>query len=170
MTRCEWPKDVSRARAGGFVVQELPDGTIVYRNPATQHILELMENILALTRSVKVKSRDPVALFSANHIWVFKLCCVYRTLHQIWLPEILQCRHSDFEKAFDLLEVEKQMTLGRKIFMFYLLEKYGPLFVHRWPMCFIQFLCELNLTSTTRGWHIPFQNNSEQHQNAVHNL
>lgn len=36
--------------AGGFVTGKAEDGTPVIRNPATQPVLELLDNVLALTR------------------------------------------------------------------------------------------------------------------------
>ena len=60
MKRCQWPDDVDVARRGGF---QLPggngangcddgSGAVRFRNPATPHIMELLDNVLALMRCV----------------------------------------------------------------------------------------------------------------------
>ncbi|EPY76699.1 exportin-5 isoform 3 [Camelus ferus] len=43
-----WPTDLEEAKAGGFVVGYTPTGNPVFRNPCTEQILKLLDNLLAL--------------------------------------------------------------------------------------------------------------------------
>ena len=65
MKRCQWPDDPDVARRGGFVVAAaavtsengaVANGEqqqhVVYRNPATPHLMELLDNVLALMRLI----------------------------------------------------------------------------------------------------------------------
>lgn len=45
-----WPTDLEEAKAGGFVVGYMPTGNPIFRNPCTEQILKLLDNLLALIR------------------------------------------------------------------------------------------------------------------------
>ncbi|KAF3831570.1 hypothetical protein GH733_000382 [Mirounga leonina] len=45
-----WPTDLEEAKAGGFVVGYTPSGNPIFRNPCTEQILKLLDNLLALIR------------------------------------------------------------------------------------------------------------------------
>ncbi|XP_010887303.2 exportin-5 isoform X1 [Esox lucius] len=82
--RARWPSDLEEAKAGGFVVGYTPAGAPIYRNPCTHQVLALLPNLLALIR----------------------------THNSLFLPENM-CRLSDmFSKAYDVIEVEKNVVLG----------------------------------------------------------
>uniref|UniRef100_A0A8C7TAI9 Importin N-terminal domain-containing protein n=1 Tax=Oncorhynchus mykiss TaxID=8022 RepID=A0A8C7TAI9_ONCMY len=82
--RARWPADLEEAKAGGFVVGYTPNGAPIYRNPCSAQVLALLPNLLALIR----------------------------TLNSLFLPENI-CRLSEtFSKAYDMIEVEKNMVLG----------------------------------------------------------
>ena len=50
MKRTCWPTDLEEAKAGGFVVAYTPTGNPIFRNPCTEQILKLLDNLLALIR------------------------------------------------------------------------------------------------------------------------
>uniref|UniRef100_A0A8C7KRF5 Exportin-5 n=1 Tax=Oncorhynchus kisutch TaxID=8019 RepID=A0A8C7KRF5_ONCKI len=82
--RARWPADLEEAKAGGFVVGYTPNGAPIYRNPCSAQVLALLPNLLALIR----------------------------THNSLFLPENM-CRLSEtFSKAYDMIEVEKNMVLG----------------------------------------------------------
>lgn len=49
-----WPTDLEEAKAGGFVVGYTPSGNPIFRNPCTEQILKLLDNLLALIRWVGI--------------------------------------------------------------------------------------------------------------------
>lgn len=52
--RARWPAAAEEAKAGGFFLGYLPSGTPMYRNPCTEQVLKLFDNLLALIRWVKL--------------------------------------------------------------------------------------------------------------------
>ncbi|KAG8123442.1 hypothetical protein E2320_018888 [Naja naja] len=46
--RARWPTSLEEAKAGGFVVGYMPNGNPIYRNPCSEQILKLFDNLLAL--------------------------------------------------------------------------------------------------------------------------
>ncbi|XP_078085741.1 exportin-5 isoform X1 [Mustelus asterias] len=82
--RARWPTDLEEAKAGGFVVGFTPSGSPIYRNACTEHVIKLLDNLLALIR----------------------------THNNLWLPEMLAQLSPHFTKAHDMLEVEKNAILG----------------------------------------------------------
>nr|XP_054485517.1 exportin-5 isoform X2 [Agelaius phoeniceus] len=46
--RARWPAATEEAKAGGFFLGYLPSGTPMYRNPCTEQVLKLFDNLLAL--------------------------------------------------------------------------------------------------------------------------
>lgn len=79
-----WPTDLEEAKAGGFVVGYTPTGNPIFRNPCTEQILKLLDNLLALVR----------------------------THNTLYAPEMLAKMVEPFTKALDMLEVEKSAILG----------------------------------------------------------
>uniref|UniRef100_A0A8P0PDD9 Exportin 5 n=2 Tax=Canis lupus familiaris TaxID=9615 RepID=A0A8P0PDD9_CANLF len=79
-----WPTDLEEAKAGGFVVGYTPSGNPIFRNPCTEQILKLLDNLLALIR----------------------------THNTLYAPEMLAKMAEPFTKALDMLEVEKSAILG----------------------------------------------------------
>ncbi|XP_014321475.1 exportin-5 isoform X3 [Myotis lucifugus] len=79
-----WPTDLEEAKAGGFVVGYSPTGNPIFRNPCTEQILKLLDNLLALVR----------------------------THNTLYAPEMLAKMVEPFTKALDMLEVEKSAILG----------------------------------------------------------
>ncbi|KAF4013420.1 hypothetical protein G4228_004859 [Cervus hanglu yarkandensis] len=84
MKRTCWPTDLEEAKAGGFVVAYTPTGNPVFRNPCTEQILKLLDNLLALIR----------------------------THNTLYAPEMLAKMAEPFTRALDMLEVEKSAILG----------------------------------------------------------
>ncbi|ELU03767.1 hypothetical protein CAPTEDRAFT_151775 [Capitella teleta] len=84
LKRSAWPDDLQAAEAGGFVIAS-KDGCKVMRNPVLPHLIMLLDNVLALIR----------------------------TLNALWLPENLAKRHMDFNCAFDVLDVDKKQIMGQ---------------------------------------------------------
>ncbi|XP_070590303.1 exportin-5 isoform X2 [Erythrolamprus reginae] len=82
--RARWPTSLEEAKAGGFVVGYTPNGNPIYRNPCSVQILELFDNLLALIR----------------------------THNNLYMPEMMAKLGDTFAKAFDMLEVEKNVILG----------------------------------------------------------
>ncbi|NWS95513.1 XPO5 protein, partial [Mionectes macconnelli] len=82
--RARWPAAVEEAKAGGFFLGYLPSGTPIYRNPCTEQVLKLFDNLLALIR----------------------------THNNLYMPEIMARLGDTFAKALDMLEVEKNAILG----------------------------------------------------------
>ncbi|XP_044530629.1 exportin-5 [Gracilinanus agilis] len=82
--RARWPTDLEEAKAGGFVVGYTPSGNPIFRNPCTEHVLKLLDNLLALIR----------------------------THNTLYTPEVLAKLGDNFSKALDMLEVEKNAILG----------------------------------------------------------
>lgn len=60
--RARWPAAMEEAKAGGFLVGFMPSGAPIYRNPCTEQVLKLFDNLLALIRWVEL---------TQNH-----LCCL----------------------------------------------------------------------------------------------
>ncbi|NXT19701.1 XPO5 protein, partial [Syrrhaptes paradoxus] len=48
--RARWPAATEEAKAGGFLLGYMPSGTPIYRNPCTEQVLKLFDNLLALIR------------------------------------------------------------------------------------------------------------------------
>ncbi|XP_060225512.1 exportin-5 [Meriones unguiculatus] len=84
LRRTSWPSDLEEAKAGGYVVGYTPSGNPIFRNPCTEQILRLLDNLLALVRT-------------------------HNTLHT---PEMLAKMAEPFTKALDILESEKTSILG----------------------------------------------------------
>ncbi|KAJ7413544.1 hypothetical protein BTVI_43287 [Pitangus sulphuratus] len=82
--RARWPAAIEEAKAGGFFLGYLPSGTPIYRNPCTEQVLKLFDNLLALIR----------------------------THNNLYMPEIMARLGDTFAKALDMLEVEKNAILG----------------------------------------------------------
>ncbi|KAF5895633.1 exportin-5 isoform X2, partial [Clarias magur] len=82
--RARWPVDVDEAKAGGFVVGYLPAGAPVYRNPSAEPLLTLLPNLLTLIR----------------------------THNSLFLPENLSRLSETFSRAYDVMDVEKNLILG----------------------------------------------------------
>ncbi|XP_064142638.1 exportin-5 isoform X2 [Loxodonta africana] len=79
-----WPTDLEEAKAGGFVVGYTPSGNPIFRNPCTEQILKLLDNLLALVR----------------------------THNTLYAPEMLAKMAEPFAKALDMFEAEKSAILG----------------------------------------------------------
>uniref|UniRef100_A0A8C5TPY1 Exportin 5 n=1 Tax=Malurus cyaneus samueli TaxID=2593467 RepID=A0A8C5TPY1_9PASS len=82
--RARWPAATEEAKAGGFFLGYLPSGTPMYRNPCTEQVLKLFDNLLALIR----------------------------THNNLYMPEMVARLGDTFAKALDMLEVEKNAILG----------------------------------------------------------
>uniref|UniRef100_A0A4W3GMT6 Exportin 5 n=1 Tax=Callorhinchus milii TaxID=7868 RepID=A0A4W3GMT6_CALMI len=82
--RARWPSDLEEAKAGGFVVGFTPSGAPMYRNACTEHVIKLLDNLLALIR----------------------------THNNLWQPEVMEQLSPHFRRAHDMLEVEKNAILG----------------------------------------------------------
>ncbi|XP_066552566.1 exportin-5 isoform X2 [Amia ocellicauda] len=82
--RARWPADLEEAKAGGFVVGYTPNGNPIYRNPCTEQVRALLPNLLALIR----------------------------THNNLFLPENLARLSETFTRAYDVMEVEKNVVLG----------------------------------------------------------
>ncbi|KAK3523336.1 hypothetical protein QTP86_029488 [Hemibagrus guttatus] len=82
--RARWPADVEEAKAGGFIVGYSPAGAAIYRNPSTEPLLALLLNLLTLIR----------------------------THNSLFLPENLSRLSETFSRAYDVLDVEKNLILG----------------------------------------------------------
>lgn len=52
--RARWPAAMEEAKAGGFLVGFMPSGTPIFRNPCTEQVLKLFDNLLALIRWVEL--------------------------------------------------------------------------------------------------------------------
>uniref|UniRef100_A0A8C6H0Z6 Exportin-5 n=1 Tax=Mus spicilegus TaxID=10103 RepID=A0A8C6H0Z6_MUSSI len=84
MRRTSWPSNLEEAKAGGFVVGYTPSGNPIFRNPCTEQILRLLDNLLALVR----------------------------THNTLYTPEMLTKMAEPFTKALDIVESEKTAILG----------------------------------------------------------
>lgn len=84
LRRARWPVDLEEAKAGGFVVGYMPNGSPIYRNPCTEQVLKFLTNLLALIR----------------------------TQHNLYLPELLARMGDTYVKALDILDGEKTSILG----------------------------------------------------------
>ncbi|XP_048339603.1 exportin-5 isoform X2 [Sphaerodactylus townsendi] len=82
--RARWPTSLEEAKAGGFVVGCMPNGSPMYRNPCSVQVLKLLDNLLALIR----------------------------THNNLYMPEMVAKLGETFSKALDMLEVEKNAILG----------------------------------------------------------
>lgn len=60
--RARWPAAMEEAKAGGFLVGYLPSGSPIFRNPCTEQVLKLFDNLLALIRWVKLTSNHSYCL------------------------------------------------------------------------------------------------------------
>lgn len=82
--RCSWPDDPDRASRGGFVVGLTESGNPFYRNPATPHIVPLLQKIL----------------------------CLAQILNDLYNPE-MSCHLSDgFKHVNDMLDQDKKNLMG----------------------------------------------------------
>ncbi|XP_071502509.1 exportin-5-like [Diadema antillarum] len=79
-----WPSDPEVAEAGGFVSGHLPNGTCIYKNPCTPHIVPLLPNLFTLAR----------------------------TLNGIWAPEIRAKVCPEYTKSYDMTDNERNTILG----------------------------------------------------------
>ncbi|KAM5263125.1 exportin-5 [Ctenodactylus gundi] len=79
-----WPANLEEAKAGGFVVGYTPSGNPVFRNPCTEQILKLLDNLLSLIR----------------------------THNTLYAPDMAAKMAEPFSKALDMLEAEKSTILG----------------------------------------------------------
>ncbi|XP_021379972.1 exportin-5-like [Mizuhopecten yessoensis] len=84
LKRSRWPEDLQVASESGFVIGVMDDGTTALRNPATTHISVLLENLLALVKTMNSK----------------------------WQPECLKLRHPAFDKSYDLSDTDRLAVLG----------------------------------------------------------
>ncbi|XP_061183399.1 exportin-5-like [Saccostrea echinata] len=84
LKRSKWPEEIQVAENGGFVLLKKEDGSLILKNPATVHVSRMLENLLLFMKS----------------------------MNGSWHPEMLQRRHPEFEKSFDLVENEKYAILG----------------------------------------------------------
>uniref|UniRef100_A0A8D0BQW5 Exportin-5 n=1 Tax=Salvator merianae TaxID=96440 RepID=A0A8D0BQW5_SALMN len=82
--RARWPASLEEAKAGGFVVGYMSNGSPIYRNPCSVQILKLFDNLLALIR----------------------------THNALYMPDMVAKLGETFAKALDMLEVEKNAILG----------------------------------------------------------
>ncbi|XP_005666094.2 exportin-5 [Sus scrofa] len=82
--RTSWPPDLEEAKAGGFVVGYTPTGNPIFRNPCTEQVLKLLDNLLALIR----------------------------THNSLYAPEMLAKLGEPFSKALDMIDAEKSTILG----------------------------------------------------------
>ncbi|XP_053160155.1 exportin-5 isoform X2 [Hemicordylus capensis] len=82
--RARWPASLEEAKAGGFVIGYMANGTPMYRNPCSMQVLELLDNLLALIR----------------------------THNNLYMPEMVAKLGDTFAKALDMMEVEKNGILG----------------------------------------------------------
>ncbi|XP_038617155.1 exportin-5 isoform X2 [Tachyglossus aculeatus] len=82
--RARWPTDLEEAKAGGFVIGCTPGGSPIFRNPCTEQVLKLLDNLLALIR----------------------------TYNNLYTPEMAAKLGEPFSRALDILEVEKNALLG----------------------------------------------------------
>ncbi|XP_027030360.1 exportin-5 [Tachysurus fulvidraco] len=82
--RARWPADMEEAKAGGFVLGYSPAGAAIYRNPSTEPLLALLPNLLTLIR----------------------------THNSLFLPENLSRLSEPFARAYDVMDVEKNLILG----------------------------------------------------------
>ncbi|XP_075002821.1 exportin-5 isoform X10 [Calonectris borealis] len=82
--RARWPAATEEAKAGGFLVGYMPSGSPIYRNPCTEQVLKLLDNLLALIR----------------------------THNNLYMPEMVARLGETFAKALDMLDVEKNAILG----------------------------------------------------------
>ncbi|XP_018595791.1 exportin-5 isoform X2 [Scleropages formosus] len=82
--RARWPADVEEAKAGGFLVGYTPSGNPIYRNPCAPQVLALLPNLLALIR----------------------------THNSLFLPEHMARLSETFARAYDVMDVEKNVVLG----------------------------------------------------------
>uniref|UniRef100_A0A8C9TQJ6 Exportin 5 n=1 Tax=Scleropages formosus TaxID=113540 RepID=A0A8C9TQJ6_SCLFO len=83
--RARWPADVEEAKAGGFLVGYTPSGNPIYRNPCAPQVLALLPNLLALIR----------------------------THNSLFLPEHMARLSETFARAYDVMDVEKNVVLGK---------------------------------------------------------
>ncbi|GAB5571551.1 exportin-T isoform X1 [Prionailurus iriomotensis] len=99
-----WPTDLEEAKAGGFVVGYTPSGNPIFRNPCTEQILKLLDNLLAL--------------ISDEGAWLAPLVehvipdLEVGTHNTLYAPEMLAKMAEPFTKALDMLEAEKSAILG----------------------------------------------------------
>ncbi|XP_065943324.1 exportin-5 [Magallana gigas] len=84
LKRSKWPEDPQVAENGGFVLMKRDDGSVILKNPATVHVSRMLENLLLFMKS----------------------------MNGSWHPAMLQRRHPELEKSFDLVENEKYAILG----------------------------------------------------------
>ncbi|KAG2467195.1 XPO5 protein, partial [Polypterus senegalus] len=82
--RARWPRELEEAKAGGFVVGYAPNGNPIFRNPCSEQVGKLLDNLLALIR----------------------------THNNLFSPENSARLSETFSKAFDMMEVEKNAVLG----------------------------------------------------------
>ncbi|XP_051775267.1 exportin-5 [Erpetoichthys calabaricus] len=82
--RARWPRELEEAKAGGFVVGYAPNGNPIFRNPCSEQVGKLLDNLLALIR----------------------------THNNLFSPEHSARLSETFSKAFDMMEVEKNAVLG----------------------------------------------------------
>ncbi|KAK8751328.1 hypothetical protein OTU49_014122 [Cherax quadricarinatus] len=82
--RSEFSSDPDRAEHGGFILERSENGAIVYRNPATPHVMPLLH----------------------------QLFCLVRLFNNLWHPEALACVSPGYAKAHDLPDNDKNNILG----------------------------------------------------------
>ncbi|XP_072526309.1 exportin-5 [Salminus brasiliensis] len=82
--RARWPDDLQEAKAGGFVVDCTSTGAPIYRNPSKEPLLALLPNLLGFIR----------------------------TLNSLFLPENMARLSETFSRAYDVLDVEKNLILS----------------------------------------------------------
>lgn len=84
VSRCAWPDDPERAQRGGFVIGSTESGNPICRNPATTHVVPLLQHILSQMR----------------------------VFNQLWSPDAQSALSPGYQHALDMLDVEKTNLLG----------------------------------------------------------
>ncbi|KAL2306176.1 hypothetical protein Nmel_004088 [Mimus melanotis] len=119
--RARWPAATEEAKAGGFFLGYLPSGTPMYRNPCTEQVLKLFDNLLALIRWQQVQWHCSFgggcricAVCSWRHPeWRSEVSKERgRTHNNLYMPEMVARLGDTFAKALDMLDVEKNAILG----------------------------------------------------------
>ncbi|XP_050805968.1 exportin-5 isoform X2 [Gopherus flavomarginatus] len=122
--RARWPTTLEEAKAGGFVIGCMPSGNPIYRNPCTEQVLKLLDNLLALISRYNgiAVLEEAVGPFGCR---IYAVCsCRHpewrsevskergRTHNNLYMPEMVAKLGETFAKALDMLEVEKNAILG----------------------------------------------------------
>ncbi|CAL8298793.1 unnamed protein product [Merluccius merluccius] len=82
--RSRWPADLGEATSGGFVVGCSASGAPLFRNPCSSLVLAMLPNVLT----------------------------IIRTHNNLFAPENMARLSHSYSKAYDLIDVEKNIVLG----------------------------------------------------------